>query len=370
MKKRASFPSFITLLARLGALLSMMAISNAAYAQQVEMKIGLAAPLTGNYAPLGNQMRQGVEAALMAMNIPLSAYQPADTQCDAETAKGIATILKAQNVTVVIGFACSEALETALEVLGPAGIPIITPASRNTIIAERAAKQGWPLFRLTPSATAEREAVGPVLLDLIAPTLFAIIDDGTIYARELAEAFRFFMEEKQLKPVFIDTFRPQMDNQIGLVGRLRNAGATHVFAAGDYDDIAIIARDAAVLDYDVQLIGGEALRAAPITEITMPDNVIMVAPLKWAKMDAAAATMESLQATSIVPEGYVLPAFAAAQIAAQSHNDDLPVLSNLKTGAFDTALGTIIFNDQGAVAFDNFALHVSRNGTFEPVETP
>ena len=74
--------------------------------------------------------------------------------------------------------------------------------------------------------------------------LFAIIDDGTIYGRELAESFALAAEQAGLKPVFVDTFRPQLDNQIGLVGRLSKAGATHVFAGGDRDDIAIMGRDA------------------------------------------------------------------------------------------------------------------------------
>ncbi len=82
---------------------------------------------------------------------------------------------------------------------------------------------------------------------------FAIVDDGTIYGRELAESFRLAAEQAGLKPVFVDTFRPQMDNQIGLIGRLRKAGATHVFVGGDRDDIAIMARDAAELAADLTL---------------------------------------------------------------------------------------------------------------------
>lgn len=368
MKKRLSFRPLLNKSLCLGLLLGFIGASSPSHAQQAEMKIGLAAPLSGNFAPIGNQMRQGLEAALAAMNIPLSFYQPADTQCDGETAKGIATILKAQNVTLVIGFACSEALEAALEILGPAGIPIITPASRNTIIAERAAKQGWPLFRLAPSTSAEREVVGPLLRDIFAPTLFAIVDDGTIYARELAETFRFYMEEQNLKPVFIDTFRPQMDNQIGLVGRLRKAGATHVFTAGDYDDIAIIARDAAALDYQLNIYGGEALRAAPIADVIMPNGVRMVAPVPWEMRDLALGTVAQLKNQGINAEGYVLPAFAAAQIAVQSHTADLPVLSNLKSDTFNTAIGPLQFDDQGAISFNNFALHISQNGAFEQVK--
>ena len=93
--------------------------------------------------------------------------------------------------------------------------------------------------------------------------MFAIVDDGTIYGRELAETFRAAAEQAALKPVFVDTFRPQLDNQIGLVGRLQKAGATHVFVGGDRDDIAIMGRDAAQLDAGIVFAGGETLRAPP-----------------------------------------------------------------------------------------------------------
>ncbi|TGV64851.1 ABC transporter substrate-binding protein, partial [Mesorhizobium sp. M00.F.Ca.ET.158.01.1.1] len=105
--------------------------------------------------------------------------------------------------------------------------------------------------------------------------------DGTIYGREIAETFRAAAEQAALKPVFVDTFRPQLDNQIGLIGRLKKAGATHVFAGGDGDDIAIMGRDAAQLQAGTVLAGGENLRTPP-GDVPSSSGTLMIAQPEWA----------------------------------------------------------------------------------------
>ncbi|TIO52592.1 MAG: ABC transporter substrate-binding protein, partial [Mesorhizobium sp.] len=133
-------------------------------------------------------------------------------------------------------------------ILKDANIPVIAIGVRTESLTDRRAKTGWPVYRLGPRGDDERNAVATILTRLWQNELFAVIDDGTIYGREIAETFRAAAEQAALKPVFVDTFRPQLDNQIGLIGRLKKAGATKVFAGGDGDDIAIMGRDAASLN--------------------------------------------------------------------------------------------------------------------------
>ncbi len=55
--------------------------------------------------------------------------------------------------------------------------------------------------------------------------------------------------------MLVDTYRPQLENQIGLAGRLRRAGADAVFVGGERDDAAILARDAAGLGMTIECRG-------------------------------------------------------------------------------------------------------------------
>ena len=185
-------------------------------------------------------------------------------------------------------------------------------------------------MRLGPRADAEREAAASILTRLWEAELFAIIDDGTIYGRELSESFRLSAEQAGLKPVFIDTFRPQLDNQIGLIGRLRKAGATHVFAGGDREDIAIIARDAARSIQASSLPAGKRFARHPAT-CPLPAGTLMIALPEWSELADPEIT-KAFADRGIHPEGYVLPAFAAIEIAStaladsRSRSHRLPII--------------------------------------------
>ncbi|TIM23407.1 MAG: hypothetical protein E5Y74_06015, partial [Mesorhizobium sp.] len=158
----------------------------------------------------------------------------------------------ALNYTTAINVSIEQA---AMPILKDAGIPVITIGVRTESLTDRRAKTGWPVYRLGPRGDDERNAIASALTHLWQNELFAIIDDGTIYGREIVETLRAAAEQAALKPVFVDTFRPQLDNQIGMIGRLKKAGATHVFAGGDGDDIAIMGRDAAQLQAGIVFAG-------------------------------------------------------------------------------------------------------------------
>ena len=93
-------------------------------------------------------------------------------------------------------------------------------------------KTGFLFSRIAPRDGMEAEALAKYLLPLWRETNFAIIDDGTIHARDLVESFRQAAVEAGLKPVFSDTFRPGLEKQNALANRLRKAGATHVLFGG------------------------------------------------------------------------------------------------------------------------------------------
>ena len=216
--------------------------------------VGVAAPLSGPSEILGKQIEAGASLAAEANGAEIKTV---DDACTADGGAAAARDFAAAKVSVVVGFLCTEAIEAALPILKDAGIPVITIGVRTESLTDRRAKTGWPVYRLGPRGDDERNAVATILTKLWQKELFAIVDDGTIYGREIAETLRAAAEQARLKPVFVDTFRPQLDNQIGLIGRLKKAGATHVFAGGDRDDIAIMGRDAGQLDAGMTFAGGE-----------------------------------------------------------------------------------------------------------------
>jgi branched-chain amino acid transport system substrate-binding protein len=334
-----------------------------------QASIGLAAPLTGPSAILGEQMRTGATMAAELLANPGVRLSIADDGCTAEGGARAARELVAAQVQIVIGFLCSEAIETALPILKEANIPTITVGVRTDSLTDRRSKSGWPVYRLGPRADGEREAASRLLTRLWERELFAIVDDGTIYGRELAESVRSAAENAGLTPVFVDTFRPQLDNQIALVGRLKRAGASHVFAGGDRDDIAVIGRDAALSGNGLTVAAGETLRAAG--EIPLAPGTLMIALPDWTSVAAPAVTAAFAE-RRILAQGYVLPTYAAVEVAhaAITASIESGAIGSLSGRDFATGIGTVSFDDKGDLTESPYRLFRFDGTKFNPVPVP
>lgn len=328
-------------------------------------RIGIAAPLTGSSEMLGRQIVAGATAAAGD-----AALEVVDDACTAAGGMQAARRFVEAKVAYVVGFLCAESIEAALPILRDARIPVITPGVRIDSLTDRRTKTRFFVYRLAPRDDSEADAVATLVPKLWQDTLFAIIDDGTIYGRNLAETLRAAAEQQALKPIFIDTFRPQMDNQVGLIGRLRKSGASHVFVGGDRDDVAIMGRDAAQLDASIILAGGEALRAAS-NDVPLAAGTLMVGLPEWAEI-ADTRVVAELAAKGVIAEGYVLPAYAATQVAlAAANRPPLPDADPpaLLDGEFATVLGPVRFDDKGDLSENPYRLFSFDGAKFVPVET-
>ncbi len=337
----------------LKSVLLLGALTLACTSAGAQTRIGLAVP-GGETAPLLEaQMRAGALAAIDAVDGELIIEPDA---CTSEGGSAAARRFVDDGVSAVVGFLCTEAIEAALPILTEAGIPVIATGIRTDSLTDRRERTGWQVFRLGPRADAERDAAARYVIDTWRGSLFAIVDDGTIYGREIAETVRIAAEESGLVPVFVDTFRPQLDNQIGLVGRLRRSGATHVFVGGDREDIAIMARDAAGLGYALTIAGGEALRAAGETPLV--EGIVMIAATQWE--DAVAPDAEK----PAEEQGYFLPVHAAVEIAvAASENDEA-----IGDGRFETIIGPVEFDAKSDLEGQVYRSYRFDGSSFVPVD--
>jgi len=334
-----------------------------------DIRIGVAAPLTGPSEILGRQIKAGAETAAARLGVTLTV---ADDSCSAEGGAAAARSFIDANVALATGFLCTEAIEAALPLLKDAGIATIVTGVRTNGLTDSRAKTGWLVARIAPRADAEVAAASSILARLWREAHFAIVDDGTIYSRELAEGFRNAVEQAGLKPVFTDTYRPQLDNQIALAARLRKAGATDVFVAGDRADIAIIGRDAAQLEYRLTIAGGEVLRSAG-EDVDLAPGTLMIGIPEWAEI-ANPETVKLLRDAGIEPEGYVLPGYASIEIAAQAvgraaSQGKQP--SDMLSGQnFETAVGPIAFSASGERTDNPYRLFRYESGAFFEVREP
>lgn len=334
--------------------LLFLALTLAGAPAAAQTRIGLAVP-GGETAPLLEaQMRAGAERAAGDLDAELVIETDS---CSAEGGGDAARLFVESEVEAVVGFLCTEAIEAALPILTEADIPVIATGVRTDSLTDRRERTGFQVFRLGPRADAERDAAARHVVENWRGSLFAIVDDGTIYGREIAETVRIAAEESGLVPVFVDTFRPQLENQIGLVGRLRRSGATHVFVGGDRADIAIMARDAAGLDFAVTFAGGEALRAAG-GDVPLTEGIVMIAATQWE--DAVAPDAEK----PAEEQGYFLPVHAAVEVAVAASEGE----ETIGDGRFETIVGPVQFDEKGDMEGDLYRVYRFDGSSFVPVD--
>jgi branched-chain amino acid transport system substrate-binding protein len=286
--------------------------------------------------------------------------------CEPESGVDVASRLIAGGASVAIGFLCSDSLIGGTQALKEAGIPALTLSARSKVLFEDAVKHGWPVYSLAPRPGEEAETTAGFMAGLWPNSAIAILDDGTLNAHELAANIRLDLENKGIKPVMTDTFRPGLDNQKLLVRQLQKVGATAVYVSGARTDVATIAHDAA--GSGITFMGGEQLIAAD-DDRPLPDGVLAVIPERWREQPGASAIVQALAERNVVAEGYVLPAHAAAQIvdkAESAMTGKQDFAAALASGTFETAIGSVSFAKDHFRADNVYRLLEWRNGSFQP----
>lgn len=358
---------------RTAFLLAATCLSAEALAQQpaapVPIVIGVAAPLSDSEAILGAQMTGGVEAAVARLAKADGKVETvtADTTCSAEGGRQAAETFVATNVAIVVGFLCTEALEAALPVLREAAIPTLDVGVRANRLTDRRDRTGDLIWRIAPRSDAEAAKVAETLASRWRDQPFGLVEDGSITARGLTDAVRRLLEAQGMVPQTIDNYRPAEEKQFALARRLERTGVTRFFIAGDRPDVATIARDAAELGLDLEIVGGESLLDEVSIDVPLPDGIVAVAPrARFPELNGSADAPTPADDAS--PKGYYGPAYAATEIAvaairaARKSGRTVPVV--LESEAFATELGTIRFDAKGDSDLDLYRVFVWRGDRF------
>tara|TARA_R110002126_G_scaffold28093_1_gene93702 strand:+ start:12682 stop:13830 length:1149 start_codon:yes stop_codon:yes gene_type:complete len=333
------------------------------------LRIGIMKPEEGAFSVLGNQIVNGINMLASSTDLDISEILIEPDTCDAAGGTDAASAFAEADVDAVIGFLCMESLSAALPILSSEGIPAITLGVRSQIIAEDSEQNGWLFYRLAPRADDETRMIAQIISTQWQGKPVALVDDGTIYGRELAESVRIMLEEKGQSPIFIDNFRPSQEKQFGLVKRLEKSGATHVFIGGDRQDAATIARDSIASGFNLTFLGGDALKAAS-SEPDLAEGVLAVTLPEPQYLPSARQAVAQFDSADLSANGYTIPAYAAGQILlaakAVSIARSVPISQVLKREKFTTAIGMIAFDALGERKDNPFELMVWKDNTFIP----
>ena len=337
-----------------------------------DLAIGVAAPLSGPYAILGRQVATGAATAAQALSAAGGVVRTleSDTRCTTEGGAAVAETFVRERVAIAVGFLCAPALEAALPVLTEAGIPVIDVGVRVDRITDTRAKTGALVWRVAPRSDAEAAALADYVAARWTSAPYGILEDGSVYGRDLADAVRDRLEERGIPPTLVDNFRPAEEKQFALARRIAQSGVTNLLVLGTRSDVAVIARDALSLGLALTLVGGEALVDDDTSDITLPDGIVALASAVDVTPPVERRSPPPSADEPPPPEGYFEPAAAAVEIAAEAvrrgRADKRATVAVLNADEFATRLGPVRFDAKGDGAVTRFRPYISRGGLFVP----
>ncbi len=327
---------------------------------QAQIKIGVAAPLTGSIQWLGEQQEAGAQKAvddlndaggLLGQEVEIISV---DDGCDSDQAKAAAEQLVSQGVVFVDGHMCSSASLAVTEIYQAADIIMISPASTNPRVTD----EGGPnVFRVTGRDDQQGAVAGSYLAENYSDARIGIIHDGQAYGQGLAEHTKRTLNEKGVKEILFDAFEPNQLNYLEFADKLVAANVEVLYAGGYIADIALILRLARKGLPDLQLLSGDAVASEDWLDLAGEVGVgtlFTFGPDIRLKPEAASIVAAFREEDAYEPAGYTLYSYAAVQTWAQAVQragslEPQAVIKTLHEGKFDTVLGEISFDQKGDV---------------------
>ena len=353
----------------------VLAVAAGVWPAQAEIRIGLAAPLTGTMAWGGAATQEAVEVAAADLNAAGGVLGEqigivtADDYCDGEQAVAAANKLVAAGIVAVFGHQCSGAAIPASKVYANAGILMISNFATNPKLTE----QGLPnVFRVIGRDDLQGRIAGDLLAKHATDSPIAILHDGQAYGKGLAEETRKRLAELGIAEAVFEAVQPSRADYWDVVQRMRAKGVEVLYYGGYSPEAALILRQAHEHGYELQLVAGDGISNEDFGLIAGPssDGTLMTYP-------PVPTHAQAVELGRRFPEVSQAPytTYAAVQIWAQAVEiagtfQTEPVAQALRTHEFDTVLGRIGFDAKGDVTgYEPFVWYVWKDGKHAPAET-
>jgi branched-chain amino acid transport system substrate-binding protein len=357
------------------AALTMLAAADA----RADVTVGVAGPMTGNFAVLGQQLRAGAAQAVAdinragGVNGEMLRLEVVDDACDAKTADAVANQLVGRGAQLVVGHVCLSASLAAATVYAMNKVVEISPATTYAKFTDERAGPG--IFRLAERDDQQGAAAGQFLAARFANRNVAIVSDETQYGRSLADAVRRAMNAAGKREVLTQQYSANTADFAELIGRLKAAAIDAAFVAGSEIDVGRFVkqlRDAGVMTL---VIGGESLASDAFRQAAgaAAQGTLMTLPFDARKNPDAAAVAKAFRDAGTEPAGYVLPAYAAVRIWAAAAGGARTfafdrVVATLASQAFPSVLGSVRFNAKGDANIPGYVLYEWRDGRYDTLQ--
>ena len=366
----------------LGAALFATALSaSAAYAEDIS--IAVIGPMTGQLATIGDQFKQGAQAAAEAINAAGGVdgrqikLDIEDDQCDPKQAVSVANRVVGNGVKFIDGHACSGSSIPASAVYAEAGALMMSPASSNPVMTDDAAKKGWStIMRLYTRDDAQGAFIGPWIAKKYAGKNVVVLHDKSAYGQGVADAVRKTMNEAGLKDVLYEGINAGDKDYSALVTKLKELKADVVYFGGYHPEGGLILRQAAEQNVKFQLIMPDSIASPEFWQVAGPagEGTMFVFPSDPQARPEAKEAVEKIKAKGFAPEGFTLFSYATIQAFAEGvkragSDDPAKVAAALKDGKpINTVVGEVVFDEKGDLKNAKYDINQWHDGKYAPIK--
>ena len=347
--------------------------------KEQDLVVGIAGPMSGSFAFIGEQMKRGAQQAIDDINSKGGvlgkklALAVGDDGCDAQKAATVAGDFVKQKAAVVVGHFCSAASIQASTVYAQASILQITPASTDPKLTDDAASKGWTnVFNIAGRVDAQGAIAGDYLATKYKGKKIAVIDDKSPYGKALAEEARKAMGKKGLKEAVGDEIAQGDKDFSTLIAKLKQANVAAIYFGGYQAEAGLLVRQAQDQGLKAQFVAGDALVTDEFWKSCGPaaEGVLMTFRPDPRNLTTAKEVVDEFKKAAYDPAGYTLFAYAALQVfadaAGQGKSLKLADLAKaLHSHKFATVLGSIAFDKKGDVVNPDYVLYVWHDGKYE-----
>lgn len=358
----------------LPGLLTLLLLSPAALA---EVRIGLAAPLSGPDAVFGAELRNGAEQAVADINAAGGVrgqklvIVAADDRGELKQALNVANRFVAEKISLVIGHFQSSLTLAASEIYANHSILDITPSATNPQITER----GLDLMFRTCGRDDQQSAVAAAFLAKRKEKRIAIVYDNTAAGKKRADDVRAHLAKAGIADVLYAGVDKDGDDAT-LVGRIKAAAADVVYWSGDGSDAGQLVKEMRAEGVRALFMGDDSLAsdAFALAGGGAVEGTLMTFPPDPRQRPQAAAVVREFRARKVDPEVFTLYAYAAVQVLAQAAEAagtfaPAAMARAIHSGRpFKTVLGTLTYDAKGDVTVPDYQIYVWKRGYEDQLE--
>jgi branched-chain amino acid transport system substrate-binding protein len=346
-----------------------------ATAALADIQIGVAGPMTGQYAAFGEQLKRGAEMAVADINAAGGVngeklvLNIGDDACDPKQAVSVANDLASKKVVFVAGHFCSGSSIPASAVYAEENIVQISPASTNPKFTDE--RPGKGVFRVVGRDDAQGLVAGNFLAKNFAGKNIAILDDKSPYGKGLADETRKSLNAAGGKEVVNESYTAGEKDYTALVSKLKEAKVDVVYVGGYHTEGGLILRQMRDQGMNALMVSGDAFNTLEFWTITGPagEGMLFTFAPDPRNNPAAADVVKKFKDGGYDPEGYTLYTYEAINVwadavkAAGGTEFDKVVDALMKTDK-DGVLGKIRFDDKGDIKDASYVWYKWSNGNY------